>query len=193
MKQVHLLINSDGVTVGAFTNKSLIEEYVACRCEDECEFCESFGTRGNKGRHHDLDSWTVALDDPHFIEPPMDGRENTSMKQVHVLSNGFGEILGAFTDKLSLEKSVAYPPEDMCQYCEFYGSRGEACPYKRSFIDTVPLDDPSLIQHFKARIAQVRTGVREFNKPVEQGLGGASETRRQMWAQEDASQHSPMT
>jgi hypothetical protein len=158
MNQVHVLVSyeSSCQVLGAFTDKSLIEEYVACLCEDEGQ---SFEARGEQCSDPELAVWTVALDDPRFIREPLDSRENTKTKEVHVLSNGFGEILGAFTDKALLEDSVAYPPDDKCRYCETYESRGETCPYRQSFIDTVALDDPSLIAYCKDRIAQVRAGI----------------------------------
>ena len=173
MNQVHLLVNYEYgcEVVGAFTDKALAEEYVACLCENKCERCESFEASGKHCPCHDLDSWSVALDEPSFIQQSENSPANTNLNEVHVLSNGFGEILGAFTDKAWLEKSVAYPPEDKCQYCEYFESRGEICPYRQSFIDTVALDNPNLIQNCKERIAQVSAGIRESNKPVEQGLG----------------------
>jgi hypothetical protein len=160
MNEIHVLLNSDGVPIGAFSNKSLIEEYVTCPCEDECEYCESLAAPGKKWSYGESYVDAVALDDPRFIHQSKDNGENAKTNQVHVLSNGFGEILGAFTDKPLLEKSVAYPPEDKCRYCESYESRGETCPYRQSFIDTVDLDNPNLVEHFKDRIAQVRSGIR---------------------------------
>jgi hypothetical protein len=159
MNQVHLLLNSDGVPIGAFSNKSLIEEYVTCPCEDECEYCESLAAPGKKWSYGELYVDTVALNNPSFIPQSKDGGEATNMSEIHVLSNGFGEILGASSDKALLEESVAYPPDDKCQYCESYEARGQECPYRQSFIATVALDDPSLIAYCKERIAQVRAGI----------------------------------
>jgi hypothetical protein len=158
MNEIHVLINSDGVPIGAFSNKSLIEEYVTCPCEDECESCESLAAPG-KDWSGELYVEAVALNKPSLIRDPKGGGEATIMDEIHVLSNGFGEILGASSDKALLEESVAYPPEDKCQYCESYESCGEACPYRQLFIDTVALGDPSLIAHCKARIAKVRAGI----------------------------------
>jgi hypothetical protein len=170
MKEVHVLINSDGVPIGAFSDKSVIEEYVACNCEAECEYCQSLAAPGKKWSGDELFVDTVFLNDPTFVRDSVDSREESETKQVHLLSNGFGEILGAYTDKAPLEKSVAYFSEGKCQYCEAYEARGEECPYRQSFIDTLELDDPSLIAHCKERIAQVHAGVRESNKPAEHGL-----------------------
>lgn len=169
MREVHVLVNyGHGCEVlGAFTDRVLIKEYLACPCQADGEDCESFGNGGNESRYHELDSWTVALDDPRFVPQSEDSRKDSNLSQVHVLSNGFGEILGAFTDKALLEKSVAYPPDDKCRYCESYESRHEVCPYRESFIDTVVLDAPVLIQHFKDKIAQFRAGIREVKEPVQ--------------------------
>lgn len=158
MNEICVLVSYESgcEVLAAFTDKSLIEEYVARLCDDG----ESSEARGEQCPDHELAVWSVALDDPRFIRESLDSRENTKTKEVHVLSNGFGEILGAFTDKSLLEKSVAYPPEDECQYCESYEARGEECPYRQSFIDTVALDDPILIAYCKERIAQVRAGIR---------------------------------
>lgn len=169
MREVQVLVNyGHGLEVlGAFTDKALIEEFLACPCQADGEDCEILGDDGSETRYHELGSWTVAVDDPRFVPLSEDGREHPNLSQVHVLSNGFGEILGAFTDKALLEKSVAYPPEDKCRYCESYESRHEACPYRESYIDTVVLDDPGLIQDFKDRIAQFRDGIREVKEPVQ--------------------------
>jgi hypothetical protein len=158
MNEIHVLINFDGVPIGAFSDKSLIEEYVMCPCEDDCEYCESLAAPGKKWTG-ELYVEAVALNNPSFIRDAKSGREATIMSEIHVLSNGFGEILGAFTDKDLLEESVAYPPDDKCQYCERYESPGETCPYRQSFIDTVAVDSLNLIQHFKDRIAEVRAGI----------------------------------
>jgi hypothetical protein len=156
MKEVHVLINSEGMPIGAFRNKSLIEKYISYLWGDECESCESLAAPGKKWSGDELFVDIVSLNDPRFVSDSVDRREDSQTKQVHVLSNSYGEILGAFTDKAPLEKSVAYLSEGKCQYCEFYESRGEICPYRQSFIDTLDLDDPSFIAYCKERIAQVR-------------------------------------
>lgn len=168
MSEANVLVNYENgcEILGVFTDKSVLEEYLACPCEADCECGESSGTHGNESRYHELDSWTVALDDPRFVSQPEDSRENSGSTKVHVLSNGFGEILGVYTDKSLLEESLAYPPEDKCEYCEYCESRGEVCPYRQSFIDSVILDDPGLIQQWKERIAQFRAEIRGTNKLV---------------------------
>lgn len=169
MREVHVLVSYENgcKPLAAFTNESLLEEYLACPREADGEDCEILGDGGSESRYHELGSWTVALDSPRFVPQPEDGREHPNWSQVHVLSNGFGEILGAFTDKALLEESVEYPPDDKCRYCESYESRHEACPYRESYIDTVVLDDPGLIKLFKDRIAQFRDGIREVKEPVQ--------------------------
>ena len=84
---------------------------------------------------------------------------NSTLNQVHVMSNEFDEVLGAFSDKSLL-------PEDRCAHCESYESWGEEYPDRRVFIDTVALDDPTLIQEFKERILETLGGIRESNKPA---------------------------
>ena len=155
MNQVHVLVNYEcGCEVlGAFTDKTLVEEYVGCLCEDKCERCESFEALGKNCPYHDLDSWTVALDDPSFTQQLKASPKNSSLNQVHVVSNEFGEILGALSDKFLL-------PEDQCPHCGSYESWGEVCPDRRVSIDTVALDNPTLIHHFKERIAQVHAQIR---------------------------------
>jgi hypothetical protein len=158
MYEIHLLIDTRGVVaVAAFTDKAVVDGYDECSCDDECEVCESLvPPRSDEWPNHGFYDETVFLYGPGSTHPSHDGRENTKINRVHVVSNGFGEFLWAFTDKRLAEETCTYPLEDKCPYCEFYESRGEMCPYKEVQIDTVELDSPSLIQHSKERIARFR-------------------------------------
>lgn len=148
MNQVHVLVNYESgcEVIGAFTDKTLVEEYVACLSGDEREFVEA---DGEQCACHQFAVWTVELDDPSFTKQLKARAENSSLNQVHVVSNEFGEILGALSDKFLL-------PEDQCPHCGSYESWGEVCPNRKMFIDTVALDDPALIQHCEERIEKSR-------------------------------------
>jgi hypothetical protein len=161
INEIHVLVGCDCEIVGAFTDKSLLEEYVACLCDDEGA---PFETRGEQCSDPELAVWSVTLDDPRLVRESVNSLENSNLNQVHVVSNEIGEILGALSDK-------SWLPEDKCPHCESYESWGEVWPDRRVFIDTVTLDDPDLIQDLKDRIAADFGGIRESNRPVEQGRG----------------------
>jgi hypothetical protein len=160
MNEIHVLVSCDREVLGVFTDKLLVNEYVACLREHEAE---SFESPDEQFSDPELAVWTVALDHPRLSQHLKDGRVNSNLNQVHVVSNEFIEILGALSNSCSL-------PKDKCPHCGSYEAWGELDPDRRVFISTVPLDDPDLIQDLKDRIAADFAGIRESDKPAEQDL-----------------------
>jgi hypothetical protein len=166
MNEIHLLVDShDVVAIAAFTDKALVEAYEACSDPNDCQECASLAALGLEYPIGELYAWTVTLWGRSFVHELKYSRENAKTTQIHAVSNGFGEFLWAFTDKRLAEEIVAYLCEHTSPCCEFFQSRGELCPCKPFQIDTVELDNPSLIQHCKERIARVQDGCSPVEMP----------------------------